>query len=143
MVDDLQSILQLHRSKSNTAHSHSSGGENKVYNPTASEIPDLFFDKIIVDYKLSRMEILVLIYIYRRVWSFPNIHKSHGISPMMSHTEMAKNLGLAIEEIYSSLRKLEEYDFIKTIRAGQYFARRYFTKEMDTIFNQTYDDFEI
>jgi ABC-type Zn uptake system ZnuABC Zn-binding protein ZnuA len=61
----------------------------------------------------------------------------------MSHTEMAKNLSLAIEEVYSALRKIEEYDFIKTIRAGQYFARRYFTKDLDQVFSQTYDDFEI
>jgi hypothetical protein len=56
---------------------------------------------------------------------------------------MAKNLGLAIEDVYSALRKLEEYDMIKTIRAGQYFSRRFFTKEMDVKFEQTYDDFEI
>ena len=82
-------------------------------------------------------------YIYRRVWCFPNLHRSHGISQMMSHTEMAKNLGLAIEDVYSSLRKLEEYDMIHTIRAGQYFSRRFFSKEMDEAFEQSYDDFEI
>jgi hypothetical protein len=143
MVDELQSILQLHRSKSNISLPQNIGGEEKSYNPTASEIPDIFFDKIIPDFKLNRIEILVLMYIYRRVWSFPNLHRSHGISPMMSHTEMAKNLSLAIEEVYSALRKIEEYDFIKTIRAGQYFARRYFTKDLDQVFSQTYDDFEI
>ncbi len=142
MVDDLQSILQLHRSKSNVNEIVSSGGESKDSHPNASEIPDVFFDKVIVDFKLNRIEILVLMYIYRRVWSYPNIHRAHGISPMMSHTEMAKNLGIAIEEVYSALRKLEEYDFIKTIRAGQYFARRYFTKELDSAFSQSYDDFE-
>lgn len=139
---DLQSILNLHRSKANTSNSQVNAGEVKVYNPTASEIPDVFFDKIISDYKLNRIEILVLMYIYRRVWSFPNLHKSHGISPMMSHTEMAKNLAIAIEDVYSALRKLEEHEFIKTIRAGQYFARRYFTQNLDTEFGQTYDDFE-
>lgn len=142
-MDDLQSILHLHRSKGNSTHPQGTGGEEKVYTPTISEIPDVFFDKIITDFKLHRIEILVMMYIYRRVWSYPNLHKSHGISPMMSHTEMAKNLGLAIEEVYSALRKLEEYDFIKTIRAGQYFSRRYFTKELDQSFGQVYDDFEI
>lgn len=141
MVDDLQAILQLHRSKSNSSSPNVSG-EAKNHSPSMSEIPDVFFDKIIVDFKLSRIEILVLMYIYRRVWSFPNLHRSHGISPMMSHTEMAKNLVLAIEDVYSALRKLEEYDFIKTIRAGQYFARRYFTKELDLQFGQSYEDFE-
>jgi hypothetical protein len=143
MVDDLQSILQFHRSKRKADSSLPISSDEKHIGPSSSEIPDLFFDKIIVDYKLSRIEILILMYIYRRVWSFPNLHRSHGISPMMSHTEMAKNLGLAIEEVYSALRKLEEYSFIKTIRAGQYFSRRFFTKDFDELFGQSYDDFEI
>ncbi len=142
---DIHSILADHRSKakSDDGSNAETGGRNFELGPSTSEIPDVFFDKIIVDYKLSRVEILVLMYIYRRVWCLPNLHRSHGISQMMSHTEMAKNLGLAIEDIYSSLRKLEEYDFIRTIRAGQYFSRRFFSKEMDTTFGQTYDDFEI
>lgn len=140
---DIHSILADHRSKARTDESAEVGGKSSELGPSTSEIPDVFFDKVIVDYKLSRVEILVLMYIYRRVWCFPNMHRSHGISQMMSHTEMAKNLGLAIEDIYSSLRKLEEYDFIRTIRAGQYFSRRFFSKEMDTSFGQTYDDFEI
>lgn len=145
MVVDLQSILAEHRSKSKADHTaHEKGGGDGIQlHSSASEIPDIFFDKIIVDFKLSRIEILVLMYIYRRVWCFPNIHRTHGISQMMSHTEMAKNLGLAIEDIYSALRKLEEYDMIRTIRAGQYFSRRYFSKEMDLEFKQVYDDFEV
>jgi hypothetical protein len=139
---DLQSILAEHRSKTKVSASHEKDGGDPHF-PSASEIPDIFFDKIIVDFKLSRIEILVLMYIYRRVWCFPNLHRSHGISQMMSHTEMAKNLGLAIEDVYSALRKLEEYDMIRTIRAGQYFSRRFFSKEMDESFKQTYDDFEI
>lgn len=140
---DLQSILAEHRSKKKVDNPTDKGGGGALQAPSASEIPDIFFDKIIVDYKLNRIEILVLMYIYRRVWCFPNLHRSHGISQLMSHTEMAKNLGLAIEDIYSALRKLEEYDMIRTIRAGQYFSRRYFSKEMDESFDQTYDDFEI
>lgn len=140
---DLRSILADHRSKAKLDDSHVVDGRGQEFGPSTSEIPDIFFDKIIVDFKLNRIEILVLMYIYRRVWCFPNLHRSHGISQMMSHTEMAKNLGLAIEDVYSALRKLEEYDFIRTIRAGQYFSRRYFSKDLDTSFNQTYDDFEI
>jgi DNA-binding MarR family transcriptional regulator len=140
---DLRSILTEHRSKIKSEDSHDSSGGDLHLTTSSSEIPDVFFDKIIVDYKLNRMEILVLMYIYRRVWCYPNLHRSHGISQMMSHTEMAKNLGIAIEEVYSALRKLEEYDFIKTIRAGQYFSRRYFSKKLDEEFGQTYDDFEI
>lgn len=140
---DLHSILADHRSKGKAEETHETSGRNQEHRPSTSEIPDIFFDKIIVDYKLTRIEILVLMYIYRRVWCFPNLHRSHGISQMMSHTEMAKNLGIAIEDVYSSLRKLEEYDFIRTIRAGQYFSRRFFSKELDAAFEQTYDDFEI
>jgi hypothetical protein len=140
---DLRSILADHRSKAKLDDHHAVDGRGQEVGPSTSEIPDIFFDKIIVDFKLSRIEILVLMYIYRRVWCFPNLHRSHGISQMMSHTEMAKNLGIAIEDVYSSLRKLEEYDFIRTIRAGQYFSRRYFSKDLDQSFGQSYDDFEI
>lgn len=140
---DLRSILTEHRSKIKGDDSHdSSGAEHQIASST-SDIPDVFFDKIITDYKLNRIEIIVLMYIYRRVWCFPNLHRSHGISQMMSHTEMAKKLGVAIEDVYSALRKLEEYDFIRTIRAGQYFSRRFFSKALDDEFGQTYDDFEI
>jgi DNA-binding MarR family transcriptional regulator len=142
-MDDLHSILAEHRSKVKSTDLHSKDGDSVNLNPHSSEIPDVFFDQVIIDYKLSRIEILVLMYIYRRVWSFPNLHRSHGISQMMSHTEMAKNLGLVIEDVYSALRKLEEHDFIRTIRAGQYFSRRYFTKKLDEACGQNYDDFEI
>ncbi|MBC7429060.1 MAG: hypothetical protein H7336_10640 [Bacteriovorax sp.] len=140
---DIHSILADHRSKAKHDTSLEVSGRNQDHGPSISEIPDIFFDKIIVDYKLSRIDILVLMYIYRRVWCFPNLHRSHGISQMMSHTEMSKNLAVAIEDVYSALRKLEEYDFIRTIRAGQYFSRRFFSKELDASFEQTYDDFEI
>jgi hypothetical protein len=142
-MDELKSILTEHRPKTKPVEIHGKGGDSSEVVAHSSEIPDVFFDHVIVDYKLSRIEILVLMYIYRRVWSFPNLHRSHGISQMMSHTEMAKNLGLVIEDVYSALRKLEEYDFIRTIRAGQYFSRRYFTKELDNSYSQNYDDFEI
>lgn len=110
--------------------------------PTTSEIPDIFFDEVLVDYKLNRMEVLVLMYLYRRVWCRPNLYKEFGISQLMAHTEMAKQLKLSIEEIYQALRKLEELGFIGTIRSGQYFVRKYFTKDNDEKFGQTYDDFE-
>jgi hypothetical protein len=135
--------LAEHRSKPASSISNEKGGGGETELPSASEIPDIFFDKIIVDYKLSRIDILVLMYIYRRVWCFPNLHRAHGISQMMSHTEMAKNLGLVIEDVYHSLRKLEYYDMIRTIRAGQYFSRHFFSKEMDEAYGQTYDDFDI
>jgi hypothetical protein len=125
---DLQSILAEHRSKIKGDSSHNRSGVGTVHKPTSSEIPDIFFDKIIVDYKLSRIEILVLMYIYRRVWCFPNLHRSHGISQMMSHTEMAKNIGVAIEDVYSALRKLEEYDMIRTDQGRPIFFTSFFLK---------------
>jgi DNA-binding MarR family transcriptional regulator len=140
---DLKSILAEHRSRPKSHEVVDRDEDIGKRSLNSSEIPDLFFDNVIVDYKLSRIEILVLMYIYRRVWSPANLYRSHGISQMMSHTEMAKNLGLVIEDVYSALRKLEEYDFIRTIRAGQYFSRRYFTKKFDDLNSQNYDDFEI
>lgn len=141
---DLQSILHSHRSKTNQKDTlHEGTDESPKIKATLAEIPDLFFDQVIVDYKLSRIEILVLMYIYRRVWCYPNLHRDYGISPMMSHTEMAKVLHLAIEDVYSALRKLEEHEFIKTIRAGQYFVRRYFTKTNDEELGQSYSDFDV
>ncbi len=109
---------------------------------TSSEIPDLFFDKILVEFKLPRIEIMVLMYVYRQVWCRPNLYKIHGISQLLSYTEMGKVLHLEIEEIYQALRKLEESGFITTVRSGQYFVRRYFTKEIDEEFGQSYDDFD-
>ncbi len=141
---DLQSILAGHRSKSSHKELHDKGGdEANQLKASLSEIPDLFFDRIVVDYKLSRIEILVLMYIYRRVWCYPNLHRDYGISPMMSHTEMAKVLALPIEDVYSALRKLEEQEFIKTIRAGQYFVRRYFSRKNDEELGQNYSDFDV
>jgi DNA-binding transcriptional regulator YhcF (GntR family) len=85
---------------------------------------------------------MVLMYVYRQVWCRPNLYKIHGISQLLSYTEMGKVLHLDIEEIYQALRKLEEHGFMVTVRSGQYFVRRYFTQELDAEFGQTYDDFD-
>ncbi|WP_127717511.1 hypothetical protein [Halobacteriovorax sp. HLS] len=139
---DLHSILADHRSKDGKETS-SKLSDSQNFTPSVSEIPDLFFDEILQSFKLSRVEIMVIMYLYRKVWCRPNLYKTHGISPLMSHTEMANNLGLHLEDIYHALRRLEEYNFISTIRSGQYFVRKYFTKENDEFFSQTYDDFDI
>ncbi len=144
---DLRTILQDHKSKHKDLKDlhdmEVSKALTKETQPTVSEIPDLFFDSILVDYKLSRIEIIVLMYLYRRVWCRPNLYKKHGISQLLSHTEMAKALNLAIEDVFSALRKIESYGFIITFRSGQYFVRKYFTKAHDEAFGQTYDDFEL
>lgn len=139
-VVDIRSIIAGHRPKIRSSEpKHSSSGEEATF----SKIPDLFFDEVLVSYRLSRIEILVLMYIYRRVWCRPNLYKEFGISPLLGHTDMAKRLNLNMEEVYHSLRKLEEFQFITTIRSGQYFVRKFFTRENDERFGQNYDDFEI
>ena len=140
---DLHSILADHKSKYQKNKSLEEEAEAELHSPTISEIPDIFFDHIIVEYKLSRIEIMVLMYLYRRVWCKPNLYKVHGISQLLSHTEMAKILNLSLDDIYHALRKIEEFGFISTVRSGQYFVRKFFIKENDDLFGQTYDDFEI
>ncbi|HLE10115.1 MAG: hypothetical protein A2504_08315 [Bdellovibrionales bacterium RIFOXYD12_FULL_39_22] len=140
---DLHTILADHKSK---YHKEGRPGEAEnipANTTTLSEIPDLFFDEILVAFKLNRIEIMVLMYLYRRVWCRPNLYRLHGISQLLSHTEMSKALNLSLDEIYHALRKLEEFAFITTVRSGQYFVRRFFTKENDELLGQNYDDFEI
>lgn len=141
---DIHTIIADHRSKAKNTESDfglKKSDHHKV--ATTSEIPDLFFDRVLVDYKLSRVEIMVMMYLYRQVWCRPNLYKDFGISQLMSHTEVAKGLGAGLDDIYHALRKLEEHGFISTVRSGQYFVRRYFTKEYDELYSQSYNDFEI
>ncbi len=139
---DLHTILADHRSKKNHRRVESDV-DSRLNTASSSDIPDLFFDQILVQYKLSRVEIMVLMYLYRQVWCRTNLYKIYGISQLLSHTEMAKSLNASLDDVYHALRKLEEYGFINTVRSGQYFVRKYFTKELDEFFIQTYDDFEI
>lgn len=142
-MDNLNSILRDHKSKRRISDLNKGTDEEHIERPTTSDIPDLFFDYILKDFKLSRIEIMVLMFLYRQVWCRPNLYKIYGISQLMSHTEMSKKLGLDLEEIYQGLRRLEEYGFITTVRSGQYFVRRYYTKELDYQFGQNYDNFEV
>ncbi|MEE3079047.1 MAG: hypothetical protein VX341_06920 [Bdellovibrionota bacterium] len=137
---DLHSILASHKQKGVTEETSESTPPNF---PTASEIPDIFFDSILIDYKLSRVDIVVLIYLYRKVWCRPNLYQKHGISQLMSLTDMVNQLDIKIEEIHNCIRKLENFGFISTIRVGQYFVRKFFSKELDDFYGQTYDDFDV
>ena len=136
---DLQTILAGHRSKRKdvdlTVTSSIDSSDSRVVQSFTSEIPDVFFDSILIHFKLTRIEIMVLMYLYRQVWCKPNLHKVYGISQLLSYTEMAKLLNLELDEIYHALRKIEEYSFISTIRSGQYFVRKFFTKENDEKFS--------
>lgn len=143
-MDELHSILNSYRS--NKREESSIKSADNTYERESfgcSAIPDIFFDEILVHMKLSRIEILVFMYIYRKVWIKPNLYKAHGISPILSYTEMASHMTVELENIYSALKNLENLGLLETIRAGQYFVRRYFTKKLDFAAGQTYDDFDI
>lgn len=145
---DIYRVLKDHRSKKqNTTGGElttpAQQGRRPDFTVASSDIPDVFFDEIVVNYRLNRIEILVLMYLYRRVWCRANLFRDHGISQMMSLSEMGESLKIEMQEIYLSLRKLEELGFIKTIRSGQYFVRRYFQKDYDEALGQNYDDFDV
>jgi len=142
VINDLHTILNDHRSKRKNNDGDDVIASVEKECPTISEIPDIFFDQVLVNIKLTRIEIIVLMYFYRQVWCRPNLYKTYGISQLMSFSEVATKLGLDIQEIYQSLRSLEDYGFISTVRSGQYFVRKYFTRQNDEKFNQSYDDFD-
>jgi len=139
-MSDIQRVIADHNFKD--SNKKESEVQENMPVPRIAEIPCLFFDEIMTSFKLARHDIIVLMYLYRRVWCAPNLFKIHGISPLMSHQLMADETSLSINNIYDSLSKLESFGFLSTIRSGQYFVRRYFTKENDEKFSQFYDDFE-
>lgn len=113
----------------------------KKLHPTSSEIPDLFFDDIIIRFKLSRSEIALLMYLYRVVWCRPNLYREFGIAPIQSTEELALKLELTRDEYHKVVTSLARHGFVEVIRAGQYFVRKYFTEEYDRQFGHTYSDF--
>lgn len=130
---DIRSILDSHPEKGEDS------SPNYKNSPSSSVIPDLFFDEILIQFKLNRIEILTLMFLYRQVWCRPNLYQKYGISPMLSHEEISIRLGMELDDIYNSLRKLESLGFIETIRSGQYFVRKYFTQKNDTEYGQHYE----
>ncbi len=139
-MEDLRRILSSHHSKGSATANviKSTSGEG---NATTSEIPDLFFDEVLVQVKLTRTEVLLLMYLYRVTWCKPNLHRKFGIAPMISHSELAKSLDISSEILHQTVRRLEGFSFIETIRSGQYFVRKYFTEDNDRRYGQTYDNF--
>ena len=139
-MEDIRSVLtQFHSKKKKTDAQKGNPSPDKL--ASASEIPDLFFDEIHHQFKLSRNEITTLMFLYRQTWSRPNLYKSHGISPLNSYAEMASFLHITTDELSHSLRSLENYGFIETVRSGQYFVRKFFTEALDTRFGQDYNEF--
>lgn len=140
-MEDIRSVLsQFHSKKKRIDEVEKSGvGPSSV--ASSSEIPDLFFDNILLKFKLNRSEIALLMYLYRQVWCRPNLYKSHGIGPLNSYAELCAILGITSEELGQYLRSLEKFGFIETVRSGQYFVRKFFTDALDKQYGQDYDEF--
>lgn len=139
-MEDLRSILTSHHSKVDSSIGNNQGPIKAKVNATTSEIPDLFFDEILIKHKLTRVEILLLMYLYRITWCKPNLYQKYGIAPIISHSEVMTKLDLSSEIFHQTIRQLENFGFIETIRSGQYFVRKYFTQENDLKYGQTYDN---
>lgn len=140
-MEDIRSVLLGHRSKNKKESNEGIATQTPRSKASTSEIPDLFFDEILNTFKLTRIEIQTLMYMYRRVWCKPNAHKVHGISEMMDMQSVASDLDISFDELYRCINKLQSYGFIDTIRSGQYFVRKYFTEEFDQKFGIGYDNF--
>jgi hypothetical protein len=141
-MEDIRSVLTQFKTKKK---GDKDDVQKSVIGPakdaSTSEIPDIFFDTIIQKFRLNRLDISVLMYLYRQVWCRPNLYRAHGIGPLNSYAEMSLFLGANVEELGQHIRALENYGLIETVRSGQYFVRKYFTRELDTEFGQSYDEF--
>lgn len=137
-MEDLRSILSSHQMKSKA---NATKDPVETSGASSSEIPDLFFDEILIKHKLTRVEIILLMYLYRLTWCRPNLHRKYGIAPIISHAEVALQLDISPEMLHQNIRTLESFGFIETIRAGQYFVRKYFTEDNDKKYGQSYDNF--
>lgn len=141
-MEDIRSVLsQFHSKKKRESVSVQRPMPGLGNNPQISEIPDLFFDSILLKFKLNRQEISLLMYLYRQVWCRPNLYQAHGIGPLNSYVELSAALGFTVEELGNHLRSLENYGFLETVRSGQYFVRKFFTEAYDQQYGQNYDDF--
>ncbi|MBY0518246.1 MAG: hypothetical protein K2P81_15155 [Bacteriovoracaceae bacterium] len=138
-MEDIRSILSMYKSRSNKEDATAPEREVAHESPTLSEIPDLFFDEIIPEFKLSRGDISLLMLLYRQVWCRPNLYRSHGIGPLNAYHDLARSLGVSQDEVIHSIRSLEGHGFIQTIRAGQYFVRKFFTEKNDAKYGQQYE----
>lgn len=141
-MEDIRSVLSQFNAKKKQENANiQKSGKGPGSLASCSEIPDVFFDVILQKFKLSRQEIVLLMFLYRQVWCRPNLYKSHGIGPLNSYSELSTNLGITTDELSTYLRSLEMLGLIETVRAGQYFVRKYFTDVLDTQYGQNYDEF--
>ena len=141
-MEDIRSVLsQFKAKKAEKEKAPENSGTGPDKSPSTYEIPDVFFDIILRDYKLGRHEISLFMLLYRQIWCKPNLYKSHGIGPLNSYATLCAVLGVTMEQLGTDLRSLEHYGLIETIRSGQYFIRKYFTEKLDAQFGQNYDEF--
>lgn len=140
-MEDIRTVLSQFHSRKKRVDDPQKSGKGPSANASSSEIPDVFFDDILLQFKLNRSEIALLMYLYRQVWCRPNLYKSHGIGPLNSYADLSTMLGLTHDELAHHLRALENFGFIETVRSGQYFVRKYFTEALDTKYGQNYDEF--
>jgi DNA-binding MarR family transcriptional regulator len=140
-MEDIRLVLSQFRSKRKESKNLDKSGVGPEALASSSEIPDVFFDEVLQHFKLTRPEILVLMFLYRQVWCHPNLYRAHGIGPLNSYAELSKTLHLPHEDLMNYLRSLERYGFIETVRSGQYFVRKFFTEELDLKFGQNYNEF--
>ena len=104
-MEDLRSILSSHHSKADYTTAGAIKTISDEVQATTSEIPDLFFDDILVKIKLTRTEVLLLMYLYRITWCRPNLHRKYGIAPMISHIEISKTLDISTEILHQTIRR--------------------------------------
>jgi hypothetical protein len=141
-MENIRSVLSKFNSKKKlNEESVQKAPAGPAKTASISEIPDVFFDIILQKFKLNRIEISLLMLLYRQVWCRPNLYKSHGIGPLNSYNELSLNLNISSDELGVSLRALENYGLIETVRSGQYFVRKYFTEVLDLQYGQNYDEF--
>lgn len=140
-MEDIRSVLSQFNSKKKETKTPVKSGNRPDEKPSTSEIPDVFFDVVLKDFKLTRNEITLFMLLYRQIWCRPNLYKSHGIGPLNSYADLCSQLGITVEQLGTELRNLEQFGLIETVRSGQYFIRKYFTEALDSQFGQNYDDF--
>ena len=141
-MEDIKSVLSQFNSRTKTRNESIQKAETGPFStPSFAEIPDVFFDDVLLKFKLNRHEITLLMYLYRQVWCKPNLYKSHGIGPLNSYAELSNRLGITNEELGTCVRNLENFGLLETVRSGQYFIRKYFTEHLDIEYGQNYDEF--
>ncbi len=129
----------MYKSRKTEEDAKAPAREAVLETPTMSEIPDIFFDEILPTVKLTRSEIALLMLLYRQVWCRPNLYSGHGIGPLNAYHDLARLLNVSQDDIIHGVRSLEGHGFIQTIRAGQYFVRKFFTEANDTKYAQQYE----